>query len=158
MARVLIGVGSNLGNRVENFRRGEKLLRAADAIRFLRSSPVYETDPVGGNGQGKYLNAVWEIETSLAPQDLLICLLRAEEAMGRRRSFRNAPRTLDLDILFYDEALLETQDLVIPHPRLHERFFVLKPLNDLVPEWVHPKFGVTVREMLEKCREGNPKS
>jgi 2-amino-4-hydroxy-6-hydroxymethyldihydropteridine diphosphokinase len=147
-----IAVGSNLGNRQTYIDKARTLLRKNRGVFFLKSSKVYETDPVGGPRQGKYLNAVWKIQTGYTPRALLECLLEIEKALGRVRSTRNAPRTIDLDILFYNDAVIDTLGLSVPHPRIQERAFVLRPLMDLCPEWVHPKFHKTVRKLYEANR------
>ncbi len=157
MKRVFIGVGSNLGFREQTLTKARILLSHLLKVRFLRNSAVYETDPVGGPpGQRKFLNAVWEIETDLTPQQLLYELQTIERTLGRERKEVNGPRTIDLDILFYDDLHLEEPGLVIPHPRLHERWFVLKPLWDLAAEFIHPVTGKSVCELLDEVTK--PKS
>ena len=147
--RVYLGVGSNLGDRRIFLAKAQSLIRKIPATRFLRESSIFETDPVGGPPQGKFLNAVWEIETSLSPDGLKDELLQIESKLGRRRTVRNAPREIDLDILFFGDRIVEEKELQIPHPRLHERAFVLFPLSELAPEKVHPKLKKTVREIME---------
>lgn len=151
--RVYLGVGSNLGEREENLAVARKSVCKDPRICFLRSSPVYETNPVGGPPQGKFLNAAWEVETELAPEDLLGVLRAVEYSLGRRRHLLNEPRTIDLDILFYDGLIVEREGLKIPHPRLCGRRFVLKPLSDLIPDFIHPAFGRSVKDLLEHCDE-----
>ncbi len=150
-----IAVGSNLGERLEYLNQAQERLSKLKGIRFLKSSAVYETEPVGGAEQGKYLNAVWEIETSLAPQELMKQLLAIEKKLGRVRTELHAPRTIDLDILFYQDRMIEEPGLSIPHPRLQEREFVLKPLMDLCPDFTHPRLKKTVRELSQNL---NPKA
>ena len=158
MARAYIAVGSNLGGRLENLYLARQHLRREDGIELLRSSPFYETLPVGGpEGQSKYLNAVWEIETPLEPHDLLVRLQEIEKRLGRERSVPDAPRTLDLDLLIYEDRVIDETGLTLPHPRLHERLFVLKPLCDLAPRWRDPRSGLTARQLMEKVIEaGSP--
>lgn len=144
-----VGVGSNLGSRETNIERAKQLLETAGRIRWVRSAPVYETDPVGGPPQGRFLNTVWEIETDLKPAELLSELHQIESRLGRARKVKNEPRGIDLDILFFGEMVL-TGSLEVPHPRSHERWFVLKPLADLAPELVHPVLKKTVRELLKE--------
>jgi 2-amino-4-hydroxy-6-hydroxymethyldihydropteridine diphosphokinase len=158
MVRSFVAVGSNLGDRLQKINNAKSLLAQNPDLEVIRSSPVYETNPVGGPPQGKYLNAVWEIETMFPPRQLMSYLLEVETKLGRKRAEPNAPRTIDLDILSYGDEIVEEKDLVIPHPRLAERFFVLEPLTDLAPEWVHPKFKKTARVLLEELRENYPQT
>ncbi len=155
MARVFIGVGSNIGNRLGYLNRAIEEIGRDPEIRFLRRSTIRETDPVGGPPQGKYLNAVLEIQTGLTPEALHAHLRDIENRLGRERKERNAPRTLDLDILFYDQMTIESDRLTVPHPRLHERLFVLEPLAELEPGWIHPKLNKTVGQLWEEFRERN---
>ena len=147
--RVYLGVGSNLGDRKDYLERAEALTQKLPQTRFLRTSSILETDPVGGPPQGKFLNAVWEIETRLAPMELKNKLFRIESQLGRKRTYPNASREIDLDILFYGDKIVQEEGLQIPHPRLHERAFVLMPLSELAPEKIHPQFKKTVRELLQ---------
>ncbi|PIQ85713.1 MAG: 2-amino-4-hydroxy-6-hydroxymethyldihydropteridine diphosphokinase [Candidatus Omnitrophica bacterium CG11_big_fil_rev_8_21_14_0_20_45_26] len=149
--RVFIGVGSNVGDRHAAFRQA-KLFLANDAnIQAFQTSPIYETNPVGGPPQGKFLNAVWAFQFSGTPQTLLKLLLQIEQTMGRKRTVKDGPRTIDLDILFFDDFVVAEQGLTIPHPRLHERWFVLKPLWDLAADWIHPTLKKSVCELLDEC-------
>lgn len=152
--RVYLSVGSNLGDRSAYLERAKALVDALPYTRFLRSSTVFETDPVGGPPQGKYLNAVWEMDTSLPPGELKTRLKAIEEKLGRTSADRNAPRVIDLDIIFYGDRVVEDAGLKIPHPRLHERTFVLEPLCEIAADRVHPQSKKTVRELLQelKCR------
>lgn len=145
MARVYIGLGSNLGDRLANMR--EAVRRLGDIMTITDVSPLYETDPVGYIDQPAFLNAVVAGETVLEPLDLLREMQAIENALERERPFPNAPRTIDLDLLFYDDLVLETDDLTLPHPRLHERAFVLAPLADIASELRHPRLGLTVLEL-----------
>jgi 2-amino-4-hydroxy-6-hydroxymethyldihydropteridine diphosphokinase len=131
--RALIGLGANVGARLGNLQGAVDLLGATEGVRVQRSSRVYETDPVGGPPQPDYLNAVIEVETDLDAAALLRACQRVEERMGRTRSERWGPRTIDLDLLTYgrEEVLLDSPPLVVPHPRMHERAFVLVPLLEL---------------------------
>ena len=149
MTLAYIAVGSNMGKREDYVNQARQMVSRLDKAEFLQSSRVYETEPVGGPPQGKYLNVVWKIKTALAAKELLQELLKVERKLGRVRTARNAPRTVDLDILFYGDQVIEERGLRIPHPRLHEREFVLKPLMDLCPEFVHPILKRSVRELWE---------
>jgi 2-amino-4-hydroxy-6-hydroxymethyldihydropteridine diphosphokinase len=115
-----------------------------------RWSSIYETEPVGYLDQGRFLNAVVLGTTALTPQALLGQLQRIEQALGRERPFPNAPRTIDLDLLLYDDLVLEQPELTVPHPRLHERFFVLVPLAELAPELRHPVLGERIDSVLAR--------
>jgi 2-amino-4-hydroxy-6-hydroxymethyldihydropteridine diphosphokinase len=131
--RAYLGLGSNLGDRLRYLQRAVDLLDEAPGVRVLRSSRVYETDPVGGPPQPPYLNAVVEVETDLAPPDLLRAAHDVEQALGRVRTLRWGARTIDVDILTYgrEEIRSDRPDLEVPHPRMHERGFVLVPLLEL---------------------------
>jgi pantoate--beta-alanine ligase len=148
MTKCYIGVGSNLGNRKENIRRALELLKQSK-IKVKKVSTIIETDPVGGPPQGKFLNAVLEISTNLKPRDLLETLKNIEEKLGRKRSVRFGPRTMDLDILLYDGKSIKQKDLVVPHPRMHQRDFVLRPLKEIAPQMFKQEARLvkTVKEM-----------
>jgi 2-amino-4-hydroxy-6-hydroxymethyldihydropteridine diphosphokinase len=138
--RAFVGLGSNLGDRLGHLERAAELLAASgDAV---AASSVYETEPVGGPAQGPYLNAVVELWTTETPREILERCRAAEADAGRVRTVRFGPRTLDADVLLVGEERVDEPDLVVPHPRLFERRFVLVPLSELAPELVTP-------EMLE---------
>ena len=130
---VYIGVGSNLGNRRQNIRQALNLLDQTPGIRVKKISSISETDPVGGPRQGKYLNAVASISTTVTPAKLLKTLQAIEKQLGRVRTIKNGPRTIDLDILLYGNREIKTKRLTIPHPRMFERDFILKPLLEIHP-------------------------
>ena len=147
----LIGLGGNLGDRRANLRKALALLNRAPGVRVLSVSRFIETAPVGGPaGQGRYLNAAARAETTLSPADLLAALHRIEAALGRdrKREVRWGPRTCDLDILLMGSMIVKTKDLTIPHPRMHERLFVLRPLAKIAPRAVHPILHKTVARLL----------
>jgi 2-amino-4-hydroxy-6-hydroxymethyldihydropteridine diphosphokinase len=159
MTQVLIGVGSNLGDREKHLQQACDFLGGLRGIRFIRSSQVRETDPVGGPAQGKYLNAVWQIETGLGLQELLKQLMEIERRLGRVRTEKNGPRTMDLDILFYGQEIIDQPGLTVPHPRLHERMFVLEPLFELAPDLVHPILKKTIKQLsTELSAQGKAQS
>lgn len=129
-----LGLGSNVGDRLANLRGAVELLADTPGVRVVRSSRVYETDPFGGSPQPDFLNAVLEVETDLAPRALLERCLEVEVELGRVRDERWGPRTLDVDVLTYGEERVDEPGLTIPHPRMHERAFVLVPLTELVAD------------------------
>ncbi len=131
MTEAYIGIGSNLGDRKRYVDAAIELLKESPNIKVEKTSPLYETGPVGGPPQGKFLNGVIKIETDLSPRQLLNRLMAIEEDLGRVRKVRNGPRTIDLDILTYGDIHIEEEDLIIPHPRMNERDFVKRPLADL---------------------------
>jgi 2-amino-4-hydroxy-6-hydroxymethyldihydropteridine diphosphokinase len=136
--RAFLGLGSNLGDR-----RGHLARALAGLPDLVAVSPLYETEPVGGPaGQEDYLNLVAELDTDLGPRDLLALSHRLEEEAGRVRTVRHGPRTLDVDVLLVGDAVVDEPDLVVPHPRMWERRFVVEPLGDLAPELVTPSVRI----------------
>jgi 2-amino-4-hydroxy-6-hydroxymethyldihydropteridine diphosphokinase len=149
MPRVFIGIGSNLGDRAGYFELAYKEILSIQTVRDLQRSPVYETEPVGVGG-GPFLNAVWSFETELTPQELLQKLQGIEIKTGRKRDRADGARTLDLDLLFYGDEMILEKDLIVPHPKLHERGFVIMPLSDLAPDWIHSAMKVPVKELKNR--------
>jgi 2-amino-4-hydroxy-6-hydroxymethyldihydropteridine diphosphokinase len=150
LKRVYLSLGSNIGDREGNLRKAVERL-AAQEIRVLHASRIYETEPVDYKDQAWFLNQVVEAETALFPMQLLTRIGRVERELGRRRTVRNGPRTIDIDILFYGLATVETARLEIPHPRIAQRRFVLAPLAELAPDLRHPVTHRSVRQMLESA-------
>jgi 2-amino-4-hydroxy-6-hydroxymethyldihydropteridine diphosphokinase len=148
MPLAYVGLGSNLGDRRGLIREALKRLGRIDGVRVLKRSRIIETDPVGRTEQPRFLNAVAELETNLAPEPLLRRLRDVERALGRVRKQRWAPRTIDLDLLLWDDRSMATPRLTLPHPRLAERRFVLAPLAELCPGRRVPGTGRTVRGLL----------
>ncbi len=150
MAVAYLGIGSNLGDRQAHIQKAVALLREHEHIQVQSVSALIETEPEGGPPQGKFLNGALKINTDLMPNDLLAVLKNVERRCGRTKTEVNAPRTLDLDILLYDDVVIvDGKTLSIPHPRMAERSFVLGPLSEIAPEVVHPRLQKTVRELLE---------
>lgn len=154
--RVYIALGSNLGDRQRYLQDAIDGLKALPDLRGIRCSALRETPPYGGVEQGSFLNGVLEAETLLAPQELLDALHRLEEAAHRERLVHWGPRTLDLDLLFYDEQIIHTETLTVPHPDLQNRDFVLVPLVELAPWCWHPLLRKTAAQLLEEWKERNP--
>ncbi|MCX7192314.1 MAG: 2-amino-4-hydroxy-6-hydroxymethyldihydropteridine diphosphokinase [Proteobacteria bacterium] len=136
-----IGLGSNLGESGEQLRRALADIGALPGTRLLVQSSLYRSAPVGFLDQPDFVNAVAKIETTLTPQALLAALLHIEQHYGRERAFHNAPRTLDLDVLLYDDLQLHEPGLTIPHPQMHRRAFVLLPLLEIAPDCTIPAIG-----------------
>lgn len=146
MARAFIALGSNLGDRPVNLAQAISILKRFSTIG--RRSPIYETEPMYVSDQPMFLNMVVEIETELTPRELLTSLKAAEKQLGREGGVRYGPRLIDLDILFYEDQVVNEPHLKIPHPHLAERVYVLKPLCDIAPHLIHPVSGSTMDKLL----------
>jgi len=147
MATAYLSLGSNLGDREANIASALKML--GREARILEVSSLYETEPVGYKDQPWFLNCACSVETNLSPQALLEFVKAIEKNLGRKPTLRFGPRLIDIDILFYDGLILDSPDLVVPHPRLAERAFVLVPLKEIAPNLVHPLSGLTIEELFE---------
>ena len=147
MNTIYLALGTNLGDRMDNLRRAVAALHPTVHVTALSS--VYETPPWGYTDQPAFLNMALAGETDLEPLELISFLKKLESELGREKTFRNGPRLIDMDILFYDDLIFNQNDLVIPHPRLHERAFVLVPLNDIAPDLMHPVLKRAVRDLLQ---------
>jgi len=146
-----IGLGGNLGDRQSFLDKAVAALQEHERLSVVQVSSYYETEPVGGPPDAPlFLNAVVQVETDLEPRELLAVLLDIERQLGRVRGERNAPRTIDLDLLLYDDLILNDPGLTIPHPRMHERGFVLEPMAEIAPDLVHPILGDTMQELWDK--------
>jgi len=148
---VYLGLGSNLGDRPGTLGAAIRKLDSPE-LRFVRASGLYETEPIGLKEQPWFLNQVAEFETELFPLQLLQRIRRVEKALGRRRTVVNGPRTIDIDILLYGNAVVKTADLTVPHPRYRERRFVLEPLAELNAAMRDPETGQTVATILDAVR------
>jgi 2-amino-4-hydroxy-6-hydroxymethyldihydropteridine diphosphokinase len=147
MPIIYIALGTNLGDRLMNLEAAIGAMQPA--VHILAQSPIYQTEPWGHTEQPAFLNQVVRAETDLSPYDLLAYLKGVETTMGRTPTFRYGPRLIDLDILLYGDLVIDTPDLIVPHPHLPERAFVLVPLADLAPGFVHPKLKKTISVLLE---------
>ena len=156
MATALIAFGSNVGNRLDYCDRAVMLLSLLPGSQVTAVSGLYETEPVADvcdPGAGWFLNGVVRLDTEIAPHKLLEVCREIERSLGRDMEHRAGPRTLDLDLLAYDQHVIDQPGLIVPHPRLHQRRFVLAPLADVAPEWQHPTIGRTVTELLRNLSD-----
>ena len=142
MAKVYVGIGSNLGDKESNIKKAIVLLK--EKCKALKISSLYETEPVGYKAQDWFLNCAVSLETYLKPKDLLNFFRLIEKNLGKIITIKNGPRTIDLDILFYGNKIIKTKSLTVPHPRLHKRRFVLEPLNEICPKLMHPKLKKSI--------------
>ncbi|MBW2989242.1 2-amino-4-hydroxy-6-hydroxymethyldihydropteridine diphosphokinase [Candidatus Woesearchaeota archaeon] len=155
MTEAYIGIGSNMGDKERNIREAIELIR--EKCRVIKVSSFYETEPVGHKEQGWFLNCAARIETELKARELLLFLQSIEKKLKRVKTVKNGPRTIDLDILFYGWEVIKEKDLIVPHPRLHKRGFVLEPLKELNPALVHPILKKNVRELFDEVKEKEEK-
>ena len=151
MHTIFLALGSNVGDKHHHIKQAvSKLGKHVDKIQIAK---LYETKPMYHEDQDMFINTVIKGQTILSPKELLAFVKLAEEELGRQERFRNGPREIDIDILFYNELVYESVDLIIPHPRIQEREFVLLPFTDLQPEFVHPVLGKTIKELLKKLKK-----
>jgi len=152
---ILVGIGSNLcskkyGKPVDNCKEAIEVLKKKMIIDSL--SPWYQSEPLPVSNQPWYINGVLKVKTSLNPNNLLNTLLKVENSFGRTREKKNEPRVIDLDLLTYNDLVIDSKLLVMPHPRMHKRRFVLDPLIDIAPEWVHPILKINAIELRKKIK------
>lgn len=146
-----IGIGSNLGDPLGNCLKAIQLLDEMQGCHIKGRSGFYRTEPVGVKGQGWFVNAVISLKTGRSSQHLLEGLLAIEAQMGRVRKEKWGPRVIDLDLLIHGDKVIDEQDLIVPHPRMHERKFVLIPMVDLTPNLIHPVYGKRMIDLLDEC-------
>lgn len=152
MPTVYLGLGSNLGDRKINI---QTAIQHIEVLGEVAISPIYETEPFGYANQPHFLNCAITLETHLSPHELLSELQRIEESLDKQTPFKNGPRTIDIDILLYEDQILESDDLAIPHARMHTRNTVLKPLYDIAPEAIHPKLKKTISELYSSLEDSH---
>lgn len=153
MHKVYLGIGGNIGNKQKNFDDVYQMLEN-EVGKIKKSSSIYESPPWGFQSEYPFWNSVVEIETILEDEELLWKIHEIEDRFGRIRGKEQySPRTMDIDILYFDDIFIETKTLIIPHPRIHQRKFVLVPLNEIAPDFKHPLLRLTSIEMLEKCKD-----
>lgn len=152
MSKVYLSLGSNLGDKGGNIQKALVSLERW-GIKILRSSKIYETEPVGFKDQPWFYNVAVYVDTTLTPEETLKAVSAIEQSLGRQRGKLNGPRKIDIDILLYDDVVLDTEGLIIPHPRAHERNFVLVPMSEIAEEVVHPVLKKTVGEILKECSD-----
>lgn len=147
-----IAVGSNIGDRQATIEKALEMVSANPHTRLIKTSTLIETDPVGYEDQDPFMNGVFEIQTVLSPGRLMTLLLDIEKELKRERIIRWGPRTIDLDIIYYDDLVLDDEHTIIPHPRMHERLFVLEPLAEIAPYKVHPLYHLRTTDLIQQCK------
>jgi 2-amino-4-hydroxy-6-hydroxymethyldihydropteridine diphosphokinase len=148
-----IGIGSNLGNSLKSCQHAVEILSRAKGIELTTISSFYKTEPVGIENQDYFINAVIEVKTELSPRTLLQTLQNIENDMGRLREVKGGPRIIDLDLLFYGQNVISERDLIIPHPEIHRRRFVLEPLCEIASYFIHPSFGISIRGLKDRLSD-----
>jgi 2-amino-4-hydroxy-6-hydroxymethyldihydropteridine diphosphokinase len=150
-----VGLGSNLNDKINNLDRAIDLVGRSPGTRVLRKSSIYQTEPVGVKEQPDFLNMVLEIDTALSPFELLDFLQGVEQTMARKKEIRWGPRNIDLDLLLYEDEVIDSERLILPHPGMHLRKFVLVPLAEIARDKIHPVFKKTIVNLLEDLKENS---
>ena len=153
MAHAYIGFGSNIDDRLNYIAQALRLLLEADSVSLIRISSLYETEPVGYEEQNWFLNGVVAVETDLPVHQLLALLKGIEQLVGRQHRARWGPREVDLDLLIYDQCCINTSNLIVPHPEMHRRSFVLVPFAEIAPDVLHPIFQQNIRTLLSNLND-----
>ena len=148
-----LGIGSNLGDPIENCRKALREIASLKNVHVLRRSSLYRTEPVGDIPQEWFVNGVVEVRTTFTAPQLLKALQWVEQALGRERRGRWEPRIIDIDILLYGQEIIKTESLVVPHPELHKRRFVLVPINEIAPYVIHALYGISMKGLLDRLEE-----
>lgn len=153
MAKVFLGLGSNLGDRLQYLKSATKLLTKLKQTRITKHSSIYETEPVGIQNLPFFLNMVLELQSELSPDYILKMAKKIEHDMGRDISKRMQAREIDIDILYYNSDVIQTEELIIPHPKIVERRFVLIPLQEIAPDFLDPKYNISINQLLAHCKD-----
>jgi len=148
-----LGIGSNLGDPIENCRKALREIASLKNVQVLRRSSLYRTEPVGDRLQDWFVNGVVEVRTTFTAPQLLKALQWVEQALGRDRRERWGPRSIDIDILLYGQEIIKTESLVVPHPELHKRRFVLVPINEIAPYVIHALYGISMKGLLDRLED-----
>lgn len=150
MSIAILSFGSNLGNKLQHIRNSILDIKSDEKIKILRYSNICETEPIGVVGQNNFYNCVITIKTEYTSGELLQFLQSVEIKNGRTREYKWSPRNIDIDIIDFDRTILESEILTLPHPRMHERKFVLLPMKEVYPDYIHPKFNIDIDTMIDK--------
>jgi len=148
-----IGIGSNLGDTLKNCQHAVESLSLAKGIEITRVSSFYKTAPIGIENQNLFINAVVEIKTVLSARNLFQTLQNIEKDMGREREVKGGPRIIDLDLLFYGQEVIQNPDLIVPHPEIQKRRFILAPICEIASYFIHPSFGVSMRGLKDRLSD-----
>jgi 2-amino-4-hydroxy-6-hydroxymethyldihydropteridine diphosphokinase len=148
-----IGIGSNLGGALQNCKDAIESISRVNEIEVIRNSSFYKTQPVGIESQNWFVNAVAEIKTTHSAHALFLVLQTVEKTMGRKKEAKGGPRIIDLDLLFYGQDIINEVELIVPHPEMHKRRFVLEPLGEIASYFIHPVFGISIRGLQDRLQD-----